>query len=57
MNPNTNAWQFIGEIDEVALYDRPLSAEEIRNHYQSILNITTYIGICLLFILGFALLL
>lgn len=25
---------FVGRIDEVALYDRPLSAEEVRDHYR-----------------------
>ena len=35
MDYHKKSWQFRGSIDEVALYDRPLSAEEIRNHYQS----------------------
>jgi hypothetical protein len=25
---------FVGLIDELALYDRPLSAEEVRRHYE-----------------------
>jgi hypothetical protein len=25
---------FVGRIDELALYNRPLSAEEVRRHYQ-----------------------
>jgi hypothetical protein len=25
---------FVGRVDEVALYDHPLSAEEVRVHYQ-----------------------
>ena len=29
-------WQLHGSIDEIALYDRPLSPAEIENHYQSI---------------------
>lgn len=28
-------WQLHGSIDEIALYDRPLSPQEIENHYQS----------------------
>jgi hypothetical protein len=25
---------FVGRIDELALYDRPLTAEEVRRHYE-----------------------
>ena len=25
---------FVGRMDEVALYDHPISAEEVRRHYQ-----------------------
>ncbi|WDE97330.1 FecR domain-containing protein [Lentisphaera profundi] len=38
MDFHKNSWQLHGSIDEVALYDRPLSAREIETHYQSMLE-------------------
>ena len=31
-------WQLHGSIDEIALYDRPLSPQEIKNHYRYLKN-------------------
>lgn len=38
MDHYKNAWQFHGQIDEVALYDRALQAPEISEHYNSTQN-------------------
>ena len=35
MDYHKNAWQFHGQIDEVALYDRALTQKEIFGHYNS----------------------
>ena len=38
MDYHKQPWQLHGSVDEIALYDRPLSAQEIENHYQSLLK-------------------
>ncbi len=39
-------WAYYGKIDEVAIYNRALSAEEIRQHYENGLKAPARIGSC-----------
>jgi hypothetical protein len=38
---NRREHKFIGQIDELAIYDRALSAEEIRRHYEAVERVST----------------
>lgn len=50
---NSDQWTFEGNIDEVAIYDKPLSPEAIRAHYQAAVPEPSSIALALVGLLAF----